>query len=125
MSTPTPPLTPEQLDIIAAYRRLSAIVAGPAGAALVGMQIPTRPQPTITDIQPPNGRASTPVTITGVELETTSDVFVGDKPAAPTNKTPTEVEFDVPSGLAEGPVKIAVKTSLGTAVSTQDFTVDL
>jgi hypothetical protein len=124
MTTPTPPpLTQEQLDIIAAYQAFSAAVAGPTVAGLPTGQIPTRPQPTITDIQPRQGPVGTTVTITGSELDTATDVFVGNQPAIKVKPAATQVKFDVPGGAAAGPAKIAVRTSIGVALSTQDFTV--
>jgi IPT/TIG domain len=124
MSPPTPPpLTPEQLAIIAAYQAFSAAVAGPTVAGLPPAPIPTRPQPTITDIQPRQGPVNTTVTITGSELDTATEVFVGNQPAINVRPAATEVTFDVPAGAVAVPAKIAVRTSLGVALSTQDFTV--
>jgi hypothetical protein len=125
MTTPTPPpLTQEQLDIIAAYQAFSAAVAGPTVAGLPTGQIPTRPQPTITDIRPRKGAVGSTVTITGSELDTATDVFVGNKLAAIKGvPVATRVRFDVPVGAATVPGKIVVRTSLGVALSTQDFTV--
>jgi hypothetical protein len=117
----TQPLTPA--IITAAHQALSQALAGPTPTGAPLRPIPTRTQPTITDVQPPKAKAGTTVTITGTDLGGTLNVFVGNKKATNVVATATQVTFD-PAGLPQGPAKIVVMTNLGGVLSPKDFEVE-
>jgi hypothetical protein len=110
--------------IIAAYQALSQALAGPITPGAAPSPIPTRAQPTITDVQPPQAAVNDPVTITGTDLGSTSKVFIGNQEATITGATtPTQVTFEpdpVPKGTT---ARITVTTDLGWVLSPTDFTV--
>jgi hypothetical protein len=126
----TTPLTPEQLAIIAAHQTLSQALAGPITPGAPPSPIPTRAQPTITDVQPPTAQAVPPetVTITGTNLGDTPAVRVkvhfGNKQAqsVTADATGTHVTFST-KNLPTVTARITVTTDLGWVLSPTDFTI--
>jgi hypothetical protein len=119
----TTPLTPEQLAIIADYQTLSQALAGPTPTGAPVRPIPTRPQPTITDVQPPQEAPGNDVIITGTNLGGTTSVSVGTTRATLGPVTATDVTFKPTTAMAGTTARITVTTDLGWVISPTDFTV--
>jgi hypothetical protein len=127
----TTPLTPEQLAIIAAYQTLSQALAGPITPGAPPSPIPTRAQPTITDVQPPTANADPPETvkITGTNLGDTPtvrvNVHVGKEQALDVlaDTTGTQVTFSTQNLTPGTTARITVTTGLGWVLSPTDYTI--
>jgi len=80
--------------------------------------------PTVAGFTPTSGTAGTSITINGTNFNTTpanNDVTINGSLAQVTGATSTSLTVTVPAGASSG--KIAVTTSSGTAISSQDFVV--
>ncbi|MBD1397389.1 IPT/TIG domain-containing protein [Pontibacter sp. JH31] len=78
-------------------------------------------QPELVSFNPATGIPTTEVTITGVHLDETSNVFFGAIAAVPTSKSSTQVVVAVPRGAISAPIKVV--TPYGEATSGTDFMV--
>ncbi len=79
------------------------------------------PPPTITGFSPAAGQAGTTVTITGANLDTTTQVAFNGVTAAFTVLSASQLTATAPSGVTTGP--LTVTTLGGTAASLVSFTV--
>jgi hypothetical protein len=89
-----------------------------------GSVVVTPKPPTITTVAPTSGplAGGTSVTITGTNLDTTTGVTVGGKPATLGTKTATSVVITTPAGTAAGSAPVVVTNPDGTASSTFTYT---
>jgi hypothetical protein len=87
----------------------------------VALDIAPGPPPTITGFSPASGTVGTSVTVTGTDLNGTTEVTFNDISATFSVSSPTQLSAFVPAGAATG--SIAVTTQYGTAISEASFVV--
>jgi hypothetical protein len=130
LATPTaetPTFTAPQVSTQTALTFELRVSDGPltSTASVTITVLPTAPPgsrpPALTGFSPAAGPVGTTVTLTGADLDTTTQVTFGGRVAAFTVTSPSQVIATVPAGATSGP--IMVTTPGGTATSPGSFTV--
>lgn len=127
--TGPPPFTDDQTRIIDSYRALRTIIAGPPPTPLGVLDIPIRSGPTITELVPDKGEVGDYIQIKGTGIIRISEtgqnspirVFFGAVEVVDFAIEDPNVVAQVPE-IEPGPVRVAVETDCGTALS--NFTVE-